>query len=56
MFVANKSWAAALAVLSPAMVDLLARELDNPVVPTKPSKYALPAGTHRRASDAHTGE
>ena len=30
------------------------REIDNPVVPTKPSKYALPAG--KRASDAHAGE
>jgi len=30
------------------------RELDNPVVPTKPSKYSLPAG--KRASDAHAGE
>jgi hypothetical protein len=49
----------ALAVLKPGQwSDLIARlrELDNPVVPTKPSKYALPAGKHRRASDAHAGE
>jgi hypothetical protein len=48
----------ALAVLKPGQwSDLIARlrELDNPVVPTKPSKYALPAGK-RRASDAHAGE
>jgi hypothetical protein len=48
-----------LAVLKPGQwSDLIARlrELDNPVVPTKPSKYALPAGKHRRASDAHAGE
>jgi hypothetical protein len=47
----------ALAVLKPGQwSDLVARlrELDNPVVPTKPSKYALPAG--KRASDAHAGE
>ncbi|MEA2377142.1 MAG: hypothetical protein QOD13_1049 [Thermoleophilaceae bacterium] len=49
----------ALAVLKPGQwSDLISRlrELDNPVVPTKPSKYALPAGKHRPASDAHTGE
>jgi hypothetical protein len=47
----------ALAVLKPGQwSDLISRlrELENPVVPTKPSKYALPAG--RRASDAHAGE
>ena len=47
----------ALAVLEPGQwSDLLSRlrEIENPVVPTKPSKYALPAG--KRASDAHTGE
>ena len=47
----------ALAVLKPGqwndLVERL-REIDNPVVPTKPSKYALPAG--KRASDAHAGE
>ena len=39
--------------------DLLARlrEIDNPVVPTKPSKYSLPAeNAGKRASDAHAGE
>ena len=38
--------------------DLIARlgEIDNPVVPTKPSKYALPVGKRHRASDAHPGE
>jgi hypothetical protein len=48
---------AALAVLKPGQwSDLLARlgEIENPVVPTKPSKYALPA--EKRASDAHAGE
>jgi hypothetical protein len=48
---------AALAVLKPGQwSDLLARlgEIENPVVPTKPSKYALPAD--KRASDAHAGE
>ena len=60
MFGANKKLGKqALAVLKPGQwTDLIARlrELDNPVVPTKPSKYALPAGKHRRASDAHAGE
>ena len=49
----------ALAVLKPGQwSDLIARlgEIENPVVPTKPSKYALPAGKRRRASDAHAGE
>jgi hypothetical protein len=49
----------ALAVLSPGQwSDLLSRlrEIDNPVVPTKPSKYALPTGEKKRASDAHLGE
>jgi hypothetical protein len=49
----------ALAVLKPGQwSDLISRlgEIDNPVVPTKPSKYALPAHEHRRASDAHSGE
>ena len=33
------------------------REIENPVVPTKPSKYALPVEKKdRRASDAHEGE
>ena len=48
---------AALAVLKPGQwSDLLARlgEIENPVVPTKPSKYALPA--NKRASNAHAGE
>jgi hypothetical protein len=47
----------ALAVLEPGQwSDLIARlrEIDNPVVSTEPSKYALPA--HRRGSNAHTGE
>ncbi len=46
----------ALAVLKPGQwSDLLKqlRSIDNPVVPTKPSKYALPA---KPASDAHRGE
>ena len=49
----------ALAVLKPGQwSDLLARlrEIENPVVPTKPSKYSLPAeNADKRASDAHTG-
>ena len=38
--------------------DLLARlrKIDNPVVPTKPSKFALPAQKTSRSSDAHHGE
>jgi hypothetical protein len=37
--------------------DLLARlrKIDNPVVPTSPSKYAIPVKP-KRASDAHVGE
>ena len=49
----------AMAVLKPGQwSDLIARlgEIDNPVVPTKPSKYSLPARRHSRASDAHAGE
>ncbi len=47
----------AVAVLKPGQwSDLLnqLRKIENPVVPTKPSKYSLPA--KKRASDAHTGE
>jgi hypothetical protein len=49
----------ALAVLKPGQwSDLLERlrKIDNPVVPTSPSKYALPAKRSRRASSAHRGE
>jgi Transglycosylase SLT domain/Peptidase family M23 len=49
----------ALAVLEPGQwSDLIARlgEIENPVVPTKPSKYALPAKKKKRASNAHVGE
>ena len=49
----------ALAVLKPGQwSDLLSRlrKIDNPVVPTKPSKFALPAQTSPRSSDAHQGE
>jgi hypothetical protein len=48
----------ALAVLSPGQWDdLLSRlnEIENPVVPTTPSKFALPTHEHR-SSDAHVGE
>ncbi|HEX8743726.1 MAG TPA: lytic murein transglycosylase [Thermoleophilaceae bacterium] len=49
----------ALAVLKPgqwaSLIDRL-RELENPVVPTKPSKYALPADKKKRSSAAHSGE
>ena len=58
MFGANRKLGkAALAVLKPGQwSDLLTRlgEIENPVVPTKPSKYSLPAD--KRASDAHAGE
>jgi hypothetical protein len=50
----------ALAVLEPGQwSDLISRlgEIENPVVPTKPSKYALPVEKKdRRASHAHVGE
>ena len=50
----------ALAVLEPGQwSDLISRlgEIENPVVPTKPSKYALPVEKKdRRASKAHAGE
>jgi hypothetical protein len=59
MFGANKKLGKqALAVLKPDQwSNLIARlrEIENPVVPTKPSKYSLPA-KHKRASDAHQGE
>jgi hypothetical protein len=48
----------ALAVLEPGQwSDLITRlgEIENPVVPTKPSKYALPA-KGKRSSHAHQGE
>ncbi|MEA2466689.1 MAG: hypothetical protein QOJ57_815 [Thermoleophilaceae bacterium] len=58
MFGANKKLGRqALAVLEPGQwSDLISRlrEIENPVVPTKPSKYALP--TKKRASNAHLGE
>ena len=60
LFGANKKLGRqAMQVLKPGQwSDLITRlgEIDNPVVPTKPSKYALPVRAHRRASDAHTGE
>ena len=31
-------------------------QIENPVVPTKPSKYALPVRGKKRASGAHRGE
>jgi hypothetical protein len=49
----------ALAVLKPGQwSDLLSRlrKIDNPVVPTKPSKFSLPAKKTSRSSDAHRGE
>jgi len=58
MFGANgKLGKQALAVLKPGQwSDLIAqlRKIENPVVPTKPSKYSLPAD--KPASDAHRGE
>jgi hypothetical protein len=60
MFGANRKLGKqALAVLRPGQwSDLIARlrELDNPVVPTKPSRYTLPAKPHRLGSHAHQGE
>jgi hypothetical protein len=60
MFGANRKLGKqALAVLAPEQwSDLMSRlrEIDNPVVPTKPSKYALPAKKGKRASQAHQGE
>jgi len=59
MFGANKKLGRqALAVLEPGQwSDLISRlgEIENPVVPTKPSKYALPANP-KRSSRAHVGE
>ena len=59
MFGANKKLGRqALAVLAPEQwSNLIARlrEIENPVVPTKPSKYALPT-KDKRASQAHHGE
>jgi hypothetical protein len=49
----------ALAILKPGQwSDLISRlgDIENPVVPTEPSKYALPAKRGQRASDAHVGE
>jgi hypothetical protein len=48
-----------LAVLGPGQwSDLVSRlgDIDNPVVPTKASKYSLPVRKARRASTAHAGE
>ena len=48
-----------LAVLRPGQwSDLISRlrELENPVVRTRPSKYALPAERKKRSSSAHRGE
>jgi hypothetical protein len=61
MFGANRKLGKqALAVLEPGQwSDLISRlrEIENPVVPTKPSKYALPVEKQdRRASHAHEGE
>jgi hypothetical protein len=60
MFGANRKLGKqALAVLEPGQwSDLISRlgEIENPVVPTKPSKYALPAHDDKRASHAHEGE
>ena len=61
MFGANRKLGKqALAVLEPGQwSDLISRlrEIDNPVVPTKPSKYAVPVEKkEKRASHAHEGE
>jgi hypothetical protein len=58
LFGANRKLGAqAMAVLEPGQwSDLIARlrEIDNPVVPTEPSKYSLPV--EKRHSHAHSGE
>jgi hypothetical protein len=49
----------ALVLLKPGQwSDLIGqlRKIQNPVVPTKPSKYAIPVKKPRRASSAHVGE
>jgi hypothetical protein len=49
----------AFQVLKPGQwSDLVERlgEIENPVVPTEPSKYSLPAENKKRHSDAHQGE
>ena len=60
MFGANRKLGKqALAVLAPEQWSNLIsrlREIENPVVPTKPSKYSLPAKKGKRASHAHQGE
>jgi len=60
LFGSNKKLGAqALAVLKPGQwSDLLSRlrKIENPVVPTKPSKYAIPVEKKKRASRAHRGE
>jgi hypothetical protein len=60
MFGANKKLGKqALAVLKPGQwSNLIARlrDIENPVVPTRPSKYSLPTKKSRRASHAHEGE
>jgi hypothetical protein len=49
----------ALAILKPGQwSDLISRlgDIENPVVPTEPSRYAVPAKKGSRASDAHVGD
>ena len=59
LFGANtKQGMKALAILKPDQWDDLIgrlREIDNPTVPTKTSKFAIPVEKHR-SSDAHQGE
>jgi hypothetical protein len=56
----RKAGKQALAVLKPGQwSDLLKRlrSIDNPVVPTRPSRYAIPVKKRRRpASHAHRGD
>jgi hypothetical protein len=37
------------------LIDRLGK-IENPVVPTKPSRFSIPVKKHKRASDAHLGE
>jgi hypothetical protein len=60
LFGANKKLGQqTLQILKPGQWDDLINrlgKLENPVVPTTPSKYALPVQSKKRASTAHRGE
>ncbi|MEX2253422.1 MAG: lytic murein transglycosylase [Thermoleophilaceae bacterium] len=59
LFGDNKGRKGSLAVLKPNQWGNLLerlRQIDNPVVPIKPSKSAIPVERKKRASDSHRGE